>query len=223
MTALNVEVQSRIPRRTYVKKLHAFSFVFALAVAATAVWAQAPSQFSADMLMHSAHGDMNGKFFYSVTKTRMDMQTPGGSISNITDIPAKKLYMVMHDRQMYMENDLNRPNPMARGPKPPEVKQFDPANPCANREGTTCKKVGTETVNGRACDKWEFSKNGGLEDTEWIDQKLHVPIKSVRTDGTSFELKNIKEGTQPESTFAIPSGYQKFDMGNMMRGMGRDQ
>ena len=47
------------------------------------------------------------------------------------------------------------------------------------------------------------------------------PIPGVTS--TSFELQNIKEGSQPDSLFAIPSDYQKFDMGNMMRGMGRDQ
>ncbi len=185
--------------------------------------AQAPSHFSADMLMHSQHGDMNGKLFFAGTRIRMDMQSPGGSVSNITDITAKKHYMLMHERQMYMEYDLNRPSPMGRGPRTPEVREFDPANPCANRTDMTCKKVGSETVNGRACDKWEFSKDGKLAETNWIDKKLHVPVKSLHADGTSWELQNIKEGTQPDKTFEIPSGYQKLDMGNMMRGMGREE
>jgi hypothetical protein len=112
---------------------------------------------------------------------------------------------------------------MGRGPKSADIRPFDPSNPCAHHPDTTCKKVGSETINGRSCDKWEFTKSGKVEDTEWIDQKLHVIIKSVRVDGSSFELKNLKEGPQPESVFAIPSGYQKFDMGSMMRGMGKDQ
>jgi hypothetical protein len=191
-----------------------------------ASWATAqvaPAEYSADMIMHSPRGDTNGTFYFSANKTRMDMQTPGGAVSTITDIPAKKVYMVMHERHMYMEHNVNQPGPMGRGPKPPEVKPFDPANPCANREGTTCKKVGSETVNGRNCDKWEFTKDGKLDDTEWIDRKLHIPIKSVRNDGSGFELQNLKEGPPPDGVFAIPSGYQKFDMGDMMRGMGKEQ
>jgi uncharacterized protein DUF4412 len=206
-----------------VKKSLAFSFVFLALLSAAQLMAQAAPPFSADIIMHSQRGDMIGKFFSSPTKTRMDMQTPGGSVSNITDMPGKKFYLVMHDRKMYMENDLSKPNPMARGPKAPEVKAFDPANPCSNREGSTCKKVGTETVNGRSCDKWEFSKDGKLDETEWIDRKLHIAVKSVRTDGSGFEFQNIKEGALPASTFDLPAGYQKFDMGNMMRGMGKDQ
>ena len=205
------------------KRLTSCSAFLLLLWAVQALAQAAPAPFSADMIMHSHQGNMTGKFYFSVTKTRMDMQTPGGSVSNITDMPAKKLYMVMHERKMYMENDLNKPNPMARGPKAPEIKPFDPANPCANREGTTCKKVGTETVNGRNCDKWEFSKNGKLESTEWVDQKLHIPVKSLHPDGTGFEFQNIQQGALPANTFDLPSGYQKFDMGNMMRGMGKEQ
>jgi len=66
-------------------------------------------------------------------------------------------------------------------------------------------------------------KDGKLDETEWIDRKLHIAVKSVRTDGSGFEFQNIKEGLLPASTFDLPAGYQKFDMGNMMRGMGKDQ
>lgn len=199
-----------------------FTLLILLSTAAATAQVSVP-EYSADMIMHSQHGDTNGKFFFSPTKTRMDMQTQGASVSTITDVPAKKVYMIMHERRMYMEHNVNQAGPMSRGPKPPEVRQFDPANPCASREGTTCKKVGTETVNGRSCEKWEFTKGGKLEETEWIDRKLHIPIKAVRDDGSGFELQNLKEGPQPDSAFAIPSGYQKFDMGNMMRGMGKEQ
>ncbi len=114
--------------------------------------AQAPSHFSADMIMHSQHGDMNGKMFFAGTKIRLDMQSPGGSVSNITDLTAKKNYILMHNSRMYMEHDLDKPYPMGRGPRTPVVREFDPANPCANRPDMTCKKVGSETVNGRDCD-----------------------------------------------------------------------
>ena len=175
------------------------------------------------MIMHSQHGDMNGKMFYAGKKIRMDMQSPGGSISNITDITAKKNYMLMHSGHMYMEHDLDKPYPMGRSPRTPVVREFDPANPCANRPDMTCKKAGSETLNGRECDKWEFSKGGQLEETNWIDKKIHVPVKSLHPDGTSWELQNIKEGPQAATLFEIPSGYQKFDMGNMMQGPGREE
>ena len=204
------------------RKRLAVSVILVMLLAA-AVMAQTPSHFSADMIMHSQHGDMNAKMFFAGTKIRMDMQSPGGAISNITDITAKKNYMLMHNSAMYMEHDLDKPYPMGRSPRTPVILEFDPANPCANRPEMTCKKIGSETVNGRDCEKWEFSKTGRLEETNWIDKKLHVPVKSVHADGTSWELQNLKEGAQTATLFEIPSGYQKFDMGGMMRGPGRDQ
>lgn len=184
--------------------------------------AQAPAQFSADMKTHTARGtDMTGKIYFGGKKMRTDMEARGRSISNIMDFDTKKYYTLLNDQKMYMEHDANQPaGPMGRGPRMPEIKQYDASNPCANEEGVTCKKTGTETVNGRNCDVWEFTKDGKKERTSWIDQKLHVPIKTVNEDGTTFELSNIKEGSQPASQFEIPSGYQKMDMGGMMGGRG---
>ncbi len=62
-----------------------------------------------------------------------------------------------------------------------------------------------------------------MEETNWIDKKLHVPIKSLHADGTSWELQNLKEGAQPATLFEIPSGYQKFDMGGMMGRPGQER
>jgi hypothetical protein len=168
------------------------------------------------MVMHNARGeDIKGKIYYGNKKMRTDMDMHGRQISNITDLENKKGYTIIHEQKMYMEHDLNRPA-MGRGPRMPEVKEFDASNPCANQEGVTCKKTGTETVNGRSCDVWEFTKDGTKDQTVWIDQKLHIPVKTVRDDGTIWELQNIKEGSQPASEFEIPAGYTKMDMGGMM-------
>lgn len=187
-----------------------------------AALAQAPAQFSADMTVHTMRGeDLKGKLFFGDKKMRTDMDMRRGSVSTITDLDAKKAYTLLHEQKMYMEHDLNRPmGPMGRGPRMPDIKEYNASNPCANQEGVTCKKTTTESVNGRTCDVWEFYKDGAKEQTTWIDQKLHIPVKTVHADGTSFELMNIKEGTQPASEFEIPSGYQKMDMGGMMGGFG---
>ncbi|MGE5111397.1 MAG: DUF4412 domain-containing protein [Acidobacteriaceae bacterium] len=203
------------------KKRLAVSVVPILLFGLSAMAQVAPAQFSADLLMHSQRGDMTGKMFFAGKKMRTDMETPGGAMRNITDVEKKQVVMVMPERKMYMVVDLSHPSPMARGQRTPEIQQFDPANPCSNRPGMTCKKVGSETVNGRDCDKWEFSKNGQVTETEWIDKKLHIAVKSQHEDGSTWELKNIKEGPQPDSLFEIPAGYQKLDMGGMMGGIER--
>ncbi len=198
----------------------------ALVLLAIPAVAQMPQPFSADMSTTSANGNANlkGKFFFSPPKIRMDMtslpnQRPnagpfGGNMSMIVDGDAKTSYMLMNDQHMYMEFPANSSNPMAQ--RMPRLEDFK-SDPCANREGYTCKKAGTETVNGRTCDKWEATNKAGDKDTLWIDQKLHFPIKSVTSSGMTTEFTNIKEGPQDASLFKVPAGYNKFDPGMMGR------
>lgn len=184
-----------------------------------------PAEFSADMTLKSGGkrgGEMPGKFYFGNKKMRMDMSAEGHEVSNITDLQAKKMYMVMRQQRMYMEYDLNQGGggPMGRMPKidVPE----DPNHPC-DPDHFTCNKVGTETVNGRVTDKWVYTAkdkgNEAANQTVWVDQKLHFPVKSVQNDGTEFNLTNIKEGHQDDSLFQAPTGFQKmggFGMGGMM-------
>jgi outer membrane lipoprotein-sorting protein len=185
--------------------------------------AQMPQPFSADMSTKSANGNvnMNGKFYFSPPKIRMDMadnghrQGPmGGKMSMIVDGDAKISYMLMLDQQMYMEFPADSQSPMTQ--RMPKMQDFK-SDPCAGREGVTCKKVGTETVNGRVCDKWEATNKNGEKDTFWIDQKLHFPIKSQTASGMTTEFTNIKEGAQDPSLFKVPAGFRKFDPGMMGR------
>ena len=200
-----------------------FSIVLMMALAAQAQ-IPGPPQFSADMsLTQPREPGMKGKMYMGGGRMRMDMTSEGGKMSIITAPGKKTTYVVMHDQQMYMEMSMDAPmrGPMGRGPGPkmPDVKQMSGDNPCAGQTGVTCKKVGAEMMNGRMCDKWEIaSANKSEAGTVWIDQKTKMPIKSVHGDGSVMEFTNFKDGPQDASLFAVPSGYQKFDMGQMMRG-----
>ena len=105
----------------------------------------------------------------------------------------------------------------------PNVKPLrDPGNPCAGKEGTTCKNVGVEEVNGRTCDHWQVTEKNGRVSHVWIDQKLHFPIKGVSEDST-WQLTNIKRANLlPACSRFLPATSSKMDMGNMMQ-MGRPQ
>ena len=187
--------------------------------------AQMPQPFSADFSTTSANGNANmkGKFFFSPPKVRMDMtdtgqhqraQGPfGGKMSMIMDGDAKMAYMLMPEAQMYMEFPTDANNPMAqRGPKWQDFK----GDPCtfSKDQGSTCKKLGTETVNGRSCDKWEVTEKSGKKETLWIDQKLHFPVRMTDGEMTS-DFTNIKEGAQDAALFKVPPGYRKFDASMM--------
>lgn len=195
-------------------RIAVISALILLFVAVPAVLAQKPTPFSADMKMTMGEGmGMDGKVYFGGQKIRMEMNTPRGQSVMIVDPEKKTTYMLMPEQKMYME--MNAAMAQRRAP---ELKPFDINNPCATASNTTCKKVGTETVNGRACDKWEFTTSGHVS-TLWLDQKLHFPIKTV-ADSATMELTNIKVGPQDATLFEVPSDYQKMDMGGMMGGRG---
>ncbi|HEX7285549.1 MAG TPA: DUF4412 domain-containing protein [Candidatus Angelobacter sp.] len=187
--------------------------------------AQAPQPFSADFSGTSGNGNfsMKGKFFVSLPKMRMDMADSGqrqgggmfgGKMSMIVDGDKKTTTMLMTEQQMYMEFSQDAKSPMNQNmPRFQDLK----GDPCAGREDVTCKKVGTESINGRSCDKWEATKKSGEKDTFWIDQKLHFPIKSQLAGGMVMEFTNIKEGAQDAALFKVPADYQKFDPAAMGR------
>jgi outer membrane lipoprotein-sorting protein len=186
-------------------------FVLVLAVSSGRAWQMMPQPFSADMSTVAKGERVTGKFYFSPPKSRIDMSVHGRDSSVITDAKTQTSQIMMHQQHMYMEMHGGQSSPMA--PSMPKIEtNFDPSNPCAARPDVTCKKGGTETVNGRVCDKWEFTDKKGATTTTWIDQKLHFPIKTQNPDGTSVEFSNIKEGAPAASLFAVPDGYRKLDI-----------
>jgi outer membrane lipoprotein-sorting protein len=195
-----------------------FHIAFLLvALSALPLLAQVPSSFSADMKFASPKGmSGTGKLYFAGQKVRMEMNMQGHGSIMISDQSRKIAYMVMPQQKMYMEMSTDRPGAQ-RGP---DWQAYDAANPCKTVPDMSCQKIGTEIVDGRLCNKWKFTgtgKNAGSTRTVWIDEKTGIPIKTQMSDGTTMELSNIKEGPQSASLFELPAGYQKMDMGNMMR------
>jgi uncharacterized protein DUF4412 len=185
---------------------------------------QAPQPFSADYATTSTNGNLNmsGKVYFSLPRMRMDITNAasgkqagpfGGKMGMIVDGPAKTMYMLMPEQRMYMEFHTDQDAAMTRN-MPKFDDMFKGNDPCAGREGATCKKLGTESINGRTCDKWELTPKTGKLETFWIDQKLHFPIKMVNGDITT-QYTNIKEGPQDAALFKVPDGFKKMDMGGM--------
>ena len=203
-------------------KLAILTLVLLAASAAFAV--QGPSPFSADTSTTSANGNLNmtGKVYFSLPRVRIDMSHAGetkkagpmgGKMSMIVDGPAKMMYMLMTEQHMYMEFSTDKDSSMTQN-LPKFQDMFRGGDPCSGREGTTCKRVGTESIDGRPCDKWELTEKSGKTQTYWMDQRLHFPIKVVNGDITTL-YTNIKEGPQDPALFKIPSDYTKMDMGSM--------
>ncbi|HEX4603552.1 MAG TPA: DUF4412 domain-containing protein [Candidatus Angelobacter sp.] len=211
--------------KPYRSVMLAISLIMLLAASAAFAF-QGPQPFSADYATTSANGNLNmmGRVYFSMPRMRMDVTNAGsskqagpfgGKMGMIMDIPAKTMYMLMPEQRMYMEFHTDQDAAMAqRMPKFEEMLKGN--DPCAGHEGATCKKLGTEAVNGRTCDKWELTPKSGKTETLWIDQKLHFPIKVVNGEITT-QYTNIKEGPQDAALFKVPDGYKKFDAGSMGR------
>jgi outer membrane lipoprotein-sorting protein len=189
-----------------------------LVFALPSLYAQMPQPFSADMTTSMSGGQqkMAGKIFFSAPKMRFDMtanpeshaQGPfGGNMSMIIDGATQTSYMLMPQQQMYMEfkGSSDRMNPGARN-----LQNLTTGKGMCATPDTTCKKLGTEVVNGRTCDKWERTDATG-KSTVWVDQKLHFPIRVQEANGSTTDFTNIKEGAQDASLFKVPAGYKPFD------------
>lgn len=150
---------------------------------------------------------------------RMESQQDGQRMAILAYWDRETTYTVMLDQKMYMEIPTEQ-----AGSSPAD---FD-GKPCDGYENA--KKIGSETVNGRATEKWRCT--GELEtmpgeqaadSTSWFDPKLGFPVREVKDSGDAFEVRDIKVARQDPSLFEIPAGYQKLDMNMMMQQMMQQQ
>jgi hypothetical protein len=114
-------------------------------------------------------------------------------------VPQNKVYMEVHR------------NEAAMGPLSlPDIRPVDPSNPCALASWTNCRKLGSEVVNGRPCDDWQFS-TGAVTKVGCLDRRIHVFIRTTSSDGGRAELRHISERVQPKALFEIPPGYRRME------------
>lgn len=92
---------------------------------------------------------------------------------------------------------------------------------------TSYQQIATETVNGRTAQKYRVVVNSSAgtnvsvnETLIWIDETLHMPIKSETTSGdgkrVTMELSEIALDVD-ESVFQIPEGYEKIAMPDLLQ------
>jgi hypothetical protein len=179
--------------------------------------------FSADIASLKP-GDHMGltKMFVSGNKVRMEGEGMMAGGAAIYDLDQHKYYMLMPQRQMYVEFGQRMPlrtfafwRPTDVNNACPEWKNLAEQLNTRNKIGT-CRKVGNDTVNGRSAVEYEGTSTDGKKGRGWVDSKLRWLIKYADDQGGGMEFRNIQEGSQPSSLFEIPAGYQKMDMGGMM-------
>ncbi|MFA5157146.1 MAG: DUF4412 domain-containing protein [Candidatus Omnitrophota bacterium] len=168
--------------------------------------------FSAEMVSTTKDGVFQGKIF--VTKDKVRMEAPDAV--TISRMDKKVVWMLMPKDKMYMEQEIDTSRPMA------------PTEKVENE--IERKLVGKEAIGGRMTEKYEitYNQNGNRETMyQWIASGLTIPVKIAAADNSwVIEYKNINTGSQPDSLFEVPAGYEKFSyqmpsMGNVMEGLGR--
>ena len=216
-------------------------------------------QFSAETVQTTAQGQTTtGKIFVGDNRVRTEGAQNGQQFVQIADNANGVSYIVVPDQRSYMEMRVPAAAPLPQG---------KPADPCANLQGVTCRKVGSEAIGGRAATRWEMTSSAGgqtrsmtqwIDDergtplrvqasdgsaneskllakeqyegrnvekwettmtragqqpavsVQWLDPELGVPVRGKAPDGSTFELRGIRVGTQPADLFSVPAGFQKI-------------
>ena len=172
--------------------------------------------FTADISEQVFNTDATGKIFVGDGQYRMDLHVQdkrgGGNPIIIVDRKAGRTLLLDAKTKTYEEA------------KNFTVQAYilDPFQSVETLERTVEKKpVGTETLAGYACDKYEYFDGSAKLAEVWFSGKLQFPVKihivSGRDEGginvktnigdTRVELRNIKEGPVYPGLFRIPEGY----------------
>ena len=161
----------------------------------------APAEFSGQLILKDGGKTMPGKIYVQDGKMRQEFQDEEGQTVTIVRPDKKVIWIVVPQEKAYAEMPLK-----ARLPG-----QFLQMPPDALKK----RRVGTETVNGYVADKYEVTVKGGkqgvMQQTIWVAQKLGVPLKMISPEQNfSLEYRSIKEGKVAERLFAPPPGFRKM-------------
>jgi hypothetical protein len=159
-------------------------------------------EFSADTITSMKGGEkMSGKIYFKPDRFRMEMKDFGKTIM-ITRVDKKVAWNIMPDQKMYMEIPFDIKN------RPKVDEKF---------EGELERKeVGRETIDGHPTIKYLITYKIDKEKSmvyQWMATDIQFPVKTAAVDGSWVqEFRNIRKGSQPDSLFEVPRGYQKMQL-----------
>jgi hypothetical protein len=160
------------------------------------------AEFSAQVLTRYQGEETRGKVYVKDNRIRQEFSSGRGAKIIIYNADTKLAWMIMPERQMYLEMPITEEITRSLMQAAKDQGQMNP--------------LGVETVNGYSTNKYEtaFRLNGGeLRHHIWVAKKLGLIIKVESLDKTfSREYQEIKEGEVPEAMFAPPADYQKMDL-----------
>jgi len=156
----------------------------------------AAEEFSAEVVNTAGDQRFEGKVY--IAADRMRMETP--EAVTITRMDQKKIWVLMPQQRMYLEQSFNTASLLATSEKlPGEIERT---------------LMGEEQVNGKLAKKYRvvYRHDGRQESVlQWYIPEFTMPVKIAAGDASwVMEYRNIKVGRQQESLFELPAGYKKF-------------
>jgi len=162
------------------------------------------AEFTAKVITRAGGKEVPGKVYVKGQKARHELKIAGQANIQILRPDKNLIWVVMPQQKAYMEMPLTQES---------QEKMFFNLT---EKQKAKMKKVGTETVNNYACDKYETTMSHQGKSAKfyvWIATELNVPIKMAAQDGSfSTECKDIKPGDVSDSLFDPPQGYSKMKM-----------
>jgi outer membrane lipoprotein-sorting protein len=163
------------------------AFLVLSITSACALAAGAGPEFSADTLQRGPGGQVSsGRMFVGDGRVRMEMAAQGQNLVRITDEKRRVEWVLFPEQKSYMER---KAGPDQGGPAPDPAAMV--ADPCADAPGLTCRKLGEETVGGRAAVKWELTgqqEGRPMTITQWLDKERGIPLQQQFPDGGKMAL-----------------------------------
>ena len=147
-------------------------------------------EFSADIVQTiPQQGTQKGKIYVGKDQVRTEFDFNGKTMIQIIDLENQQAIMLDPDNQTYI---LSKAGP--GGSLPGDTGRTADINPCAGMPGITCKNLGTEEINGRTAQKWEFENTaqaGSGKMTTWLDEERKIPLRQTMPDGSTMEMQLV--------------------------------
>lgn len=161
------------------------------------------AEFTATMITRAGGLEIPGKIYVKNNKMRNEVEAAGLASIHIMRPDKKLMWIIMPQQKAYVEMPLSQ--------EAQEKMMLLPEN-----AKTTMKMIGTDTINGYACNKYETimtHQGKAMKVFTCIAPDLGVPIQIVSENGSfSMEYKDIKPGEVADALFEPPQGYNKMKM-----------
>lgn len=184
--------------------------VIALTIPLQAQMSGAPIPFSADWVSYIEDElQESGRFYATPEAVRVERRQgtaeEGVSFTTIWDFRKMVAYVLQDWHQRYF-GSIIQPEQAGRD----DYGMFGVPCPVGLGELMTTS-LGSDVVQGRETEKWRCAYTDSENLIVWFDTRLQRTIRYEFEDPPLeyWEMRNIKEGPQPESLFVVPPDYSR--------------